>query len=182
MEEASDTPRLEKKVTKKSLNKKIDEQSLLLAKMESYITHMKHERSREIQEKSKDYEYLVFSGGGIKGIAYTGALNELQKHHIIYDENGKFKLKGIAGTSAGSIIAALLAVGYKPNELSKVMAEIEFDKILDDKCGYLRDAYNLITDWGLCPGNYVLQLMGDYITKKVGNPDYTLEDLYHDKE
>jgi NTE family protein len=33
----------------------------------------------------------------------------------------------------------------------------------------------------MCPGNYVMELMGKLIADKTGNPDYTLEDLYKDK-
>ncbi len=46
----------------------------------------------------------VFEGGGIKGIGLVGALKT-------FEENG-YHWKNICGTSAGSIVAALLAVGY----------------------------------------------------------------------
>ena len=62
---------------------------------------------------SDDYEYLVFSGGGVKCIAYCGVLDELDKRGVLYCDN-KLKLKGIAGTSGGSLIASLLALDYKP--------------------------------------------------------------------
>ena len=129
-----------------------------------------------------DYEYLVFSGGGIKGISFAGVIEELHKLNIIYSETGEFKLKGIAGTSAGSIIASLLAVGYTPQELIDVMSNIDYEKIVDDKLGYLRDTYNFLEDWGICPGNYAQDLLGDLINKKTGNPDYTIEQLYNDKK
>ena len=52
---------------------------------------------------------LVCEGGGIKGIALLGAIYYL-------NEQG-YEFKKIAGTSAGAIVASLLAVGYKGNEL-----------------------------------------------------------------
>ena len=81
-------------------------------------------KSIEIAKANKDYEYIVLSGGGIKGISYCGALDVLDKYDILYDEDGKSKIKGFAGTSAGSIVVALLAVGYNPTELKKVMSEM----------------------------------------------------------
>ncbi|QKF94320.1 patatin-like phospholipase [Fadolivirus algeromassiliense] len=130
--------------------------------------------------EEKSYQYLVFSGGGIKGISYVGSLLELQKNNILYDNDNNFKIKGICGVSAGSIVAALLAVGYKPHELETVMTTIDFEEIADDKLGYIRDTINFIDDWGVCPGEYVIELMGNLIKQKKGNPDYTIEDLYND--
>ena len=55
---------------------------------------------------------LALSGGGIKGAAHIGALKALEEANI--------KINMISGTSSGSIIAALYAIGYKPNEILKV--------------------------------------------------------------
>ena len=49
---------------------------------------------------------IALAGGGIRGIAHAGVLKAL-------DENG-IKVDAIGGTSAGSIVAALYAMGYKP--------------------------------------------------------------------
>ena len=49
---------------------------------------------------------IALSGGGIRGIAHAGVLKALE-------ENG-IKIDAIGGTSAGSIVAALYAMGYKP--------------------------------------------------------------------
>ena len=49
---------------------------------------------------------VALAGGGIRGIAHTGVLKAL-------DENG-IKVDAIGGTSAGSIVASLYAMGYKP--------------------------------------------------------------------
>lgn len=122
-----------------------------------------------------DYEYLVLSGGGIRGIAFTGALETLLNYGIKYE-----KLKGIAGVSAGSIVAALLAIGYTPKDLIKIMSEIDFGKLANDGYGYVGTGLNFIRSWGTCPGNYVIELLGKLIKDKTGNPDYTLEDLKND--
>lgn len=50
---------------------------------------------------------LALSGGAIRGIAHAGAIKALE-------ENG-IKITAIAGTSSGSIVSALYAMGYSPN-------------------------------------------------------------------
>ena len=49
---------------------------------------------------------IALAGGGIRGIAHAGVLKAL-------DENG-IKVEAIGGTSSGSIVATLYAMGYKP--------------------------------------------------------------------
>ncbi len=49
---------------------------------------------------------IALAGGGIRGIAHAGVLKALEEH--------KIKIDAIGGTSAGSIVAALYAMGYKP--------------------------------------------------------------------
>jgi NTE family protein len=125
--------------------------------------------------KNKNYEYLVLSGGGVKGICYCGALDVLDSYNILS------KLKGIAATSAGAIVAALLAIGYTPTEIKTIISEIDLERIFNDGQCMLSDAYHLAEYWGSCAGNYILEVLGDLISRKTGNPNYTLEDLYNDK-
>lgn len=49
---------------------------------------------------------IAFAGGGIRGIAHAGVLKALEENQI--------EIEAIGGTSAGSIVAALYAIGYKP--------------------------------------------------------------------
>lgn len=67
----------------------------------------------------------VFEGGGVKGIAFVGAI-------CCLEENG-YKFSRIAGTSAGAIIASLLAVGYTGQELKNIMLNLDYNKLLDKR-------------------------------------------------
>ena len=49
----------------------------------------------EQAKREKSYEYLVLSGGGIKGVCYCGALDVLERYHILYDGDGNRKIKGL---------------------------------------------------------------------------------------
>jgi NTE family protein len=135
----------------------------------------------EIAKHEYDYDYIVLSGGGIKGISYCGAMKFLEEMGILHDDNGKCKIKGYAGTSAGAIIATLLAVGYTSEELLTVLKNLNIEKLFDDKIGYMRDSINFIIDWGIAPGDYLMQIMGELIEHKTGDKDYTLAQLYEDK-
>ncbi len=61
---------------------------------------------------------IVLSGGGTKGIAQAGALKFLEEQNI--------KPTQFAGTSAGSIIAALYAFGKTPEEILEFFKSIYF--------------------------------------------------------
>ncbi len=52
---------------------------------------------------------ICFSGGGIKAAAHIGALKALEENNIKFDY--------ISGTSSGSIIATLYAIGYTSDEM-----------------------------------------------------------------
>ena len=51
----------------------------------------------------------IFEGGGIKGLAHIGALAAAEQREI--------RFIGVAGTSAGAIVAALVSVGYRAEQL-----------------------------------------------------------------
>ena len=55
---------------------------------------------------------LCLAGGGVKGAAHIGALKALDEENI--------KIDYIGGTSSGSIVATLFALGYTPDEMYKI--------------------------------------------------------------
>ncbi|HJQ60112.1 MAG TPA: patatin-like phospholipase family protein [Vineibacter sp.] len=59
--------------------------------------------------------FVIFEGGGAKCIAHVGALRALEKKDA--------QIRGVAGTSAGAIIAALVAAGYRAEEIFSVEGE-----------------------------------------------------------
>ncbi|EJO5346623.1 patatin-like phospholipase family protein [Clostridium botulinum] len=63
----------------------------------------------------------VFQGGGVKATAFTGAIVRLEEQGVVWQR--------LAGTSAGAIIASLLAVGYTAKEIKKIMYELDYEKI-----------------------------------------------------
>jgi NTE family protein len=59
---------------------------------------------------------LALSGGGARGIAHIGAIKALEDMDV--------KISMVSGTSAGSIVAALLASGYKADEMLDIIQHV----------------------------------------------------------
>jgi NTE family protein len=67
----------------------------------------------------------VFAGGGIKAIAFVGALEAMEKKGA--------KFKRLAGTSAGGIFSALITAGYTSKEIMEEIERVNFQHFLDPK-------------------------------------------------
>lgn len=57
----------------------------------------------------KQRVYCVFEGAGARGLGHVGAYRSLSKHNV--------EISGLAGTSAGAILAALACAGYDAEEI-----------------------------------------------------------------
>lgn len=68
---------------------------------------------------------LVLSGGGAKGFAYIGLLKVIQEAGLPIDY--------IGGTSIGSIMGGLYAIGYHPDSIAKLVRSTNWDALLTDK-------------------------------------------------
>ena len=68
---------------------------------------------------------LVLSGGGAKGFAHIGVINELEKAGIKPDI--------ITGTSMGSIVGGLYAMGYSIEELEKIAIHSDWNNVISNK-------------------------------------------------
>lgn len=101
----------------------------------------------------------VFSGGGVKGIAIIGAIKAIE-------EKG-FKFKRVAGTSAGSIIASLVAAGYSSDEIYKMMDEINLKDFLDPRKTLLPAPFGkwILLYWRL--GLYKGNVLEEWIAEKL---------------
>jgi NTE family protein len=63
----------------------------------------------------------VFEGGGARGIAFIGAIQAMEEEKVEWQR--------LAGTSAGAVIAALLASGYKSYEIRDHLSKLDFSKL-----------------------------------------------------
>src|SRR5215510_11726969 len=93
------------------------------------------------------FRNLVFEGGGVKGIAYAGALEVLEQQNIMPD------IKRVAGTSAGAITATLVALGADSAKVASIVGGTRFRSFMDDSLGVVRDAARFFEDYGWYKGD-----------------------------
>lgn len=60
---------------------------------------------------------LALGGGGAKGNAHIGVLRRLEKEG--------YKIRSVAGTSYGGLVAVLYAIGYSPNEIQAIFESVD---------------------------------------------------------
>lgn len=91
---------------------------------------------------------LALSGGGIKGAAHIGVLKALEEENI--------KIDYISGTSSGSIVATLYAIGYTPEEIYSIFKSYS-------------NQINYISIWNVLKLIYGLVIKKDIIIQGLNN-------------
>lgn len=89
---------------------------------------------------------LTLSGGGAKGLAHIGILKAI--------DSAGLKIDYVTGTSMGSIIGSLYAVGYSADSIEKIARKIDWDIVLSNQSS-LR---NIIMEEKKEYGKYDLEL------------------------
>jgi len=63
---------------------------------------------------------LALGGGGVRGVAHIGVLRALENHG--------FKIRAIAGTSAGGLVGAVYAAGFSTEKIEKAVNEMDSNR------------------------------------------------------
>jgi len=116
---------------------------------------------------SYHFTNLIFEGGGVKGIAYVGALEELEKMGILPG------IKRVGGASAGAIVSTLVGLGYNTEDILNILMEMDFKKFLDSSWGVARDSMRLINEFGWYKGDFFREWIGKLIKEKTGDENTT---------
>ena len=119
-----------------------------------------------------DLENIVIEGGGVRAIAYVGAVKHMEELGILQN------IKRFAGSSGGAIVAGALAVGYNAKELEDLMVNTDFMQFKDDKWGIIRDLWCFFKRFGYMSANRFYEWYGELLAKKTGNPNITFKELY----
>lgn len=98
----------------------------------------------------------VFEGGGVRGVGFTGAIAEIEK--------AGYTFENIAGTSAGAIVAALIAVGYTAEEIKTELENLDYSNFKDK--GRFGRIISLIFKYGLYKGDFFENWMEEILRKK----------------
>jgi NTE family protein len=99
----------------------------------------------------------VFEGGGVKGIAFAGAIKAAE-------DAGIEEWKNVAGTSAGAIVACLLVAGYRSDDLRQILDDADYRKFTDYGFGgRARGFVNQFWQRGLAPGRYFSGWLAEHL-------------------
>jgi NTE family protein len=109
---------------------------------------------------------LVFEGGGVKGIAYAGALQVFEQKGILA------QIKGVAGTSAGAITACLLSLRYTAADITTLVNQVDFGTFADHENVFKKYHY-----YGLHPGDTFLDWLKTQIKGKGLSENATFADF-----
>ncbi|GAB3302859.1 patatin-like phospholipase family protein [Hymenobacter tenuis] len=118
------------------------------------------------------YRNLVMEGGGIRGIAYGGALAELEKQGVLAG------LQRVGGTSAGAIQAALLAVGYSAQEITEVVNHTPIQRLNDGRLLFFGGSTRLLKQYGWYRGDEFSRYLSELVGRKTQRPHLTLGQLH----
>ena len=104
----------------------------------------------------------VFEGGGVKGIGLVGA--------VVATEEQGYEFVNVAGTSAGAIVASLVAAGYSGPEMRAILQELDYNRFKDpgweDRIPLAGPIYSVLTEKGIYEGDYLENLLRDLLADK----------------
>ncbi|BAF59170.1 predicted esterase [Pelotomaculum thermopropionicum SI] len=112
----------------------------------------------------------IFEGGGVKAFGMLGALYEAERRGYTW--------VNVAGTSAGAIIASLVAAGYTAGKIKELVWELDFRQFKDKgwlgRIPYIGPALSLWFENGLYEGGF---LAGWLREKLAARGVHTFKDL-----
>lgn len=92
---------------------------------------------------------LVLEGGGVKGIGLVGAIRALEAQG--------YEFPRLAGTSAGALVAALVAAGARGDELHALMDDLDYEAFADpgllDRFGVPGKLASVVLQQGIYEGD-----------------------------
>ena len=115
---------------------------------------------------------LVFEGAGVRGVAYVGAIRELEKQNILPD------IERVGGTSAGAIAALTVALGYTSTEIEKIIYDTKLQKFNDGKFFFIGGISRINRNFGWYRGTAFTKWLERIIAKKTGNADITFREQH----
>ena len=116
-------------------------------------------------------ENLVFEGAGIRGLAYAGALAEMENRKLLQD------VKRVGGTSAGAITALMLSLNYNTAEITELISRTNFKGFNDGRFLFPGGMNRVKRYFGWYRINTFEKWLEGIIRAKTGNADITFREL-----
>ena len=115
---------------------------------------------------------LVFEAAGIRGIAYCGAIQEMESKNLVSN------IERVAGTSSGSITALALSLGYTGKEIETLISKTNFKKFNDGGFFFIGGLTRLKKNFGWYKGRKIEHWLEKIIEQKTDDPHITFEQLH----
>ena len=115
---------------------------------------------------------LIFEGAGIRGIAYCGTIEVLEKNHILKN------VTRVGGTSAGAITALCLSLGYSAEEIQSLITSTSFKKFNEGRYFFIGGVNRMIRNFGWYRGGNFEKWLSKTIKFKTDNADITFKELH----
>lgn len=122
------------------------------------------------QPKTKNdflYHNLVLSGGSTRGIAHIGAIRKLIDLNLL----DLSKLRGLASTSAGSMLGVLVVLGFTIDEIWSFIQSIDFEKLVSPNLSSLAKC-------GIDSGQIIYNLIEEILSKTTHIHNINFDQLY----
>ncbi len=117
------------------------------------------------------YKNLALEGGGVRGLAYAGALEVLEQKNILQN------IEKVAGSSAGAIAGLMISLGYNSVEIDSILQNLKIQQFNDGK-DIVGKIIRIKKEYGLFKGNKFEKWIGKLIEYKTGNANITFYDLH----
>ncbi len=117
------------------------------------------------------YENLVFEGAGIRGIAYSGVIQQLEAYALIDD------IKRVGGTSAGAITAMMLSIGYSSEEVYNIIPETQFQKFNNGSFWFFGGIHRMNKRFGWYKNKRFEKWLEEIIEAKTGDAEITFMEI-----
>jgi NTE family protein len=121
--------------------------------------------------QAQSYQNLVFEGGGVRGIAFTGALQVLDSFQVL---DG---IRNVAGTSSGALQATLLACGNSVSGVQKLIGALNIQKFNDGHFSIIGGGIRLRKNYGYYRGHNLNNWIADMLESSTGNRNLTFHQL-----
>ncbi len=121
---------------------------------------------------AQEYKYMVLKGGGIRGIAFVGAIKVLEEKKVTQS------IQKVAGTSVGAITGVLFATGYNAVQMQEIMSGLNIRQFNDGELFFLGGQRRLRKNYGWYKGIKLETWIGQQIAARTGNENTTFLQLH----
>lgn len=124
----------------------------------------------QLNNKRMRYTRLAFNGGGVKGLAFCGALEALEKHLTSQDRSIFNEVEHLAGASIGAFVGMLLCMRVPVADIRNELFNLKFK----DFSGVVNIA-KLPENWCILHPDYYKTVIRNALKTHLGRDDVTFK-------